>query len=103
MLLYIYDSNPNKFITRLTKCLSYGKNQKNLVNHLFLEKEEKNDIKYFPRNNSEFDKNYISDKMISYLSKCLIDMTYSENSFLYEYIQENINNENSSKKYQQRK
>ena len=96
MLLYIYDSNPNKFITRLTKCLSYGKNQKNLVNHLFLEKEEKNDIKYFPRNNSEFDKNYISDKMISYLSKYLIDMTYSENSFLYEYIQENINNENSS-------
>ena len=97
MLLHIYKLHEKEFFKKLIKCLSCEKNKNSLEKHLFIEKKDNIDIKYILANFREFDKKYISEKMILYLCKYLIDLNYSENSFVYEYIQENLNNEEISK------
>ena len=83
ILLHIYKLHEKEFFKKLIKCLSYEKNKNSLEKHLFIEKKDKIDIKYIRANFREFDKKYISEKMILYLCKYLIDLNYSENSLKF--------------------
>ena len=97
ILLYIYNTNKEKFFIKLNKCLSDSVNEYTLEKHLFIEKEDKNDVNYIIKNSTKFNEKYVSNQMNIFIEKNLIDLNYSENSFIYNYISEIVNNENISK------
>ena len=97
ILLYIYNTNEEKFFIKLNKCLSDSINKNSLEKHLFIEKEDKNYIKFIEKNRTKFNEKFILRQINVFMDKYLIDLNYSENSFIYNYISEIIKNENISK------
>ena len=92
ILLYLYTNNKDKFFHNLTKCLSDSRTQSSIEKNLFIDNQEKNDIQLIEKG-KKFNKNNILKKIKIFLSKYLIDLSLSENSFIHKYIEENTNSE----------